>query len=136
MTIRTLRLLLLIDIASLIVVAAIHAGIVLGGAFDRASMYEAAVAVVLAIGLALTWAGHAVARWGAFVAQLLALFGVGTGIYMASRGMAPNTTWDLAYHAFAVVFLLAGLLVALRLPSTSDSAGGQTTAKTYGQGRT
>ena len=136
MHIRTLRVLLLIDIASLIVVAAIHAGILFGGPFDRASMYEAAVAVVLAIGLVLTWAGPTVARWGAFVAQLLALFGVGTGIYMASRGMAPNTFWDLAYHAFAVVFLLAGMLVALRLPPTSDTGGGQATAKSYGRGQT
>lgn len=135
MTIRTLRLLLLIDIASLVVVAAIHAGI-LGGPFDRASMYEAAVAVVLAIGLALTWAGPAIARWGASIAQLLALFGVGTGIYMASRGMAPNTTWDFAYHAFAVVFLLAGLVVALRLPPSSDAAGGPAATKTFGRGQT
>jgi hypothetical protein len=136
MTIRTLRLLLLIDIASLVVVAAIHAGILFGGPFDRASMYEAAVAVVLAIGLALTWAGPAVARWGAFIAQLLALFGVGTGIYMASRGMAPNATWDFAYHAFAVVFLLAGLVVALRLSPSSDAAGGRTVSETYGRGQT
>jgi hypothetical protein len=136
MTIRTLRLLLLIDIASLVVVAAIHAGILFGGPFYRASMYEAAVAVVLAIGLALTWAGPAVARWGAFIAQLLALFGVGTGIYMASRGMAPNTTWDFAYHAFAVVFLLAGLVVALRLSPSSDAAGGRTVSETYGRGQT
>jgi hypothetical protein len=135
MTIRTLRLLLLIDIVSLVVVAAIHAG-VLGGPFDQASVYEAAVAVVLGIGLALTWAGHAVARWGSFVAQLLALFGVGTGIYMASRGMAPNTTWDLVYHAFAVVLLLAGLVVALRLRPSADAAGSQTAAKTYGRGQT
>jgi hypothetical protein len=136
MTMRTLRLLLLIDIASLIVVAAIHAGILFGGPFDRASLYEAAVAVVLGVGLALTWAGPAVARWGAFVAQLLALFGVGTGIYMASRGMAPNTTWDFVYHAFAVVFLLAGILVALRLPPSSDAAGGHAVNRTYGRGQT
>jgi hypothetical protein len=136
MTMRTLRLLLLIDIASLVVVAAIHAGIIGGGPFDRASMYEAAVAVVLGIGLALTWAGPAVARWGAFVAQLLALLGVGTGIYMASRGMAPSTTWDLVYHAFAVVFLLAGLVVAARLPSSSDAARGHTATESYGRGQT
>jgi hypothetical protein len=136
MTIRTLRLLLLIDIASLVVVAAIHAGILFGGPFDRASLYEAAVAAVLGIGLALTWAGPTVARWGAFVAQVLALLGVGTGVYMASRGMAPNTTWDFAYHAFAVVFLLAGLVVALRLPPSSDAAGGRTVTETYGRGQT
>ena len=135
MTIRTLRILLLIDIASLVVVAAIHAG-VLGGPFEQASVYEAAVAAVLAIGLALTWAGPAVARWGAFVAQLLALFGVGTGIYMASRGMAPNTPLDLAYHAVAVVLLLAGLLVALRMPPSSDAAAGRPTAESYGRGQT
>ena len=35
MTLRTLRILLLVDILSLVVVAAIHAGIVFGGPFER-----------------------------------------------------------------------------------------------------
>jgi hypothetical protein len=120
MTIRTLRILLLVDILSLVVVAAIHAGIVLGGPFQNAAMYEAAVGVILAIGLALTFGPPAVARWGAFATQLLALFGVGTGVYMALNGMAPNTVFDYAYHVLAIVLLVAGLVVALRFESTES----------------
>jgi hypothetical protein len=132
MTLRTLRVLLIIDILSLVLVAAIHAGLVFGGPFQRAAMYEAGVAVVLGIGLALTFGGPTVARWGAFVTQLLALVGVGTGVYMASRGMAPNTVLDYAYHVFAIVMLVAGLVVALRLkPSTT---GGGATVGSYGRG--
>ena len=79
---------------------------------------------ILAIGLMLTYAGRTVARWAALVAQLLALLGVGTGVYMATRGMAPNTTLDFAYHAFAIVLLVAGLVVAWRLPSEADEDTG------------
>jgi hypothetical protein len=133
MTIRTLRMLLLIDIASLILVGAIHAG-ALGGPFEQASMYEAAVAVILAIGLALTFAAPAVARWGAFVAQLIALFGVGTGIYMALNGMAPNTMWDYAYHAIAVVLLVAGLWGALRLRAAEPADAQRVGVGSYRRG--
>jgi hypothetical protein len=134
MTLRTLRILLIIDILSLVAVAAIHAG-VFGGTFQRAAMYEAGVAVVLGIGLALTFAGPTLARWGAFVTQLLALFGVGTGIYMATRGMAPNTIGDYAYHAFAIVMLVAGLVGALRLTPREITDAARRTADSLGHGR-
>ena len=116
MTLRNLRILLAIDVVGLVAVAAIHGGLIGGGPADPAARYEAGVAVILAIGFALTFFGPTIARWGTLIAQLLALFGVGTGIYMASNGMAPNTTADFAYHAFAVVTLLAGLVLAWRLP--------------------
>jgi hypothetical protein len=122
MQIQTLRALLVIDIAALLVVAGVHSGLIGGGPYQNAAMYETAVAVILAIGLALTFAGYAAARWGAIVAQVLALGGVGTGVYMASRGMAPNSTWDFAYHAFAIVLLLIGLVGAWRLRPPEQAA--------------
>ena len=70
MAMRTLRILLVIQIVSLVIVAAIHAGILMGGPFESAAMYEAGVAVILAVGLALTYAGRTVARWAALVAQV------------------------------------------------------------------
>ncbi len=115
MTLRTLRALLIVDIASLILVAAIHSGIVLGGSFQRAAMYEAAVAAVLVLGLALTFGSPNVARVGAFATQFLALFGVGLGMYMAVNGMAPNSVFDLGYLALAAVLLVVGLIGAVRL---------------------
>lgn len=136
MTLRTLRILLLVDILSLVVVAAIHAGIVFGGPFERAAMYEAGVAVILAIGLALTYAGPTIARWGAVVAQLLALFGVGTGVFMALNGMAPNTVFDYAYHVFAIVLLVAGLWGALRLQPSEAADNRKMHVSSYGRGRT
>jgi hypothetical protein len=136
MNIRTLRNLLLIQILSLVLVAALHAGIVTGTPFERAAIYEFGVAMILAIGLALTYAGRAIARWGAFTAQLLALLGVGTGVYMALNGMAPNTVGDYAYHLFAVVLLLAGIAGALRL-ETADAVGSRgATRDSLGRGRT
>ena len=99
-------------------------------------MYEAGVAVILAIGLALTYAGPTIARWGAVVAQLLALFGVGTGVFMALNGMAPNTVFDYAYHVFAIVLLVAGLWGALRLQPSEAADNRKMHVSSYGRGRT
>ncbi len=115
MTLRTLRSLLIIDIVSLMLVAAIHWGILLGGSFQRAAMYETTVAAVLVLGLALTFGSPGVARVGAFATQLVALFGVGMGMYMAVNGMAPNSVFDLGYLALAAVLLVVGLIGAVHL---------------------
>jgi hypothetical protein len=117
MTLRTLRALLLLDIVSLVYLAPIHAGVLGGGAFQSASRYEAAVAIVLWLGLASTWTWPALARSGPFLAQFGALAGVFTGLSMASQGMAPHTTWDLAYQVWAIALLIAGLIVALLMPA-------------------
>jgi hypothetical protein len=126
MTLRTLRALLIVDVVLLVLVAAIHAGFLLGGSFQRAAMYEAAVAAVLVLGLGLTFGSPGVARVGAFATQLVALFGVGMGIYMALNGMAPNSVFDLGYLALAAVLLVVGLIGALRLDlseTTGDRRG-------------
>ncbi len=53
---------------------------------------------------------------------------------MASRGMAPDTIWDFAYHAFAIAMLLAGLWVALRLRPTERRDDSRATVGSYRRG--
>jgi hypothetical protein len=77
--------------------------------------------VILAIGFGLTFGGPDTARFGAFGAQLLALGGVSVGIYMALRGMAPNSVFDLGYHIFAMVLLIVGLVGSIRTADTAST---------------
>jgi hypothetical protein len=115
---RTLRWVMAVAAISLLIAASLHAGLIIPGRFDQAAMYETAIAVILFIGLALTLLGPGWARWGGLVALVVAVGGASIGLYLAVRGLAPNTTLDIAYHVALVALLLAGIVVAWRLPST------------------
>jgi hypothetical protein len=114
---RTLRWIMGVAALSLLVAAALHAGLVIPGPFDDAAMYETGVAAVLLVGLGLTFIGPAWARWGGLATSLLALAGASIGLYMAIRGLAPNTVADIVYHVALIALLLAGIAVAWRVPS-------------------
>lgn len=116
---RTLRWTLGASALSLLVAAALHAGIVIPGPFDQAALYETGVAAVLLVGLGLTYIGPAWARWGGLAATVVALAGATIGLYMALRGIAPNTVLDIVYHVALLALLLAGIVVAWRVPSAT-----------------
>jgi hypothetical protein len=113
--VRTLRLILIVEAASLLVAAALHAGIVIGGPFDQAAIYEASLGVILAVALGLTFLGPTVARVASLAAQALALAGASLGLYLALRGAAPDTPLDIVYHVLLISLLLVGLFVAWRV---------------------
>jgi hypothetical protein len=77
-------------------------------------MYETGVAIVLLIGLGLTFLGPAWARWGGLAATVLASVGASIGLYMALRGIAPNTVADIVYHVALIAVLLVGIAIASR----------------------
>ena len=120
--IGTLRGIMVLAAASLLVAAALHTGLVIEGPTDQAAMYETGVAVVLLIGLGLTFIGPALARWGGLAALVLALAGASIGLYLALRGLGPNTPLDIAYHFALVALLLFGITVAWRIPSNPPIA--------------
>lgn len=107
---------------SLLVAAALHAGLIIPGPFDTAAQYETGVAAILLIGLGITFVGGDTARWGAVASQVLALAGAGIGLFLAIRGVAPNTLPDIVYHVALVAVLTAGIVVAWRLGSTAAPA--------------
>jgi hypothetical protein len=113
--ITTLRWIMAVAAASLLVAAGLHAGLVIAGPFDDAAMYETGVAVVLLIGLVLTFNGPTWAKWGGLAATVLALAGASIGLYLALRGVGPNTVLDLVYHVALVVLLVVGIGVAWRI---------------------
>lgn len=114
---RTLRWIMGIAAVSLFLAAAVHAGFVIPGPFNDAAMYETGVAAVLLVGLGLTFVGPGLARWGGLAATVLALAGASIGLYMAVRGLAPNTVADIVYHVALIALLLVGIAVAWRVPS-------------------
>lgn len=109
---------------SLVVVAALHAGLIIPGPSNDAAMYETGVAGVLILGLALTFIGPAWARWGGLVATALALAGASIGLYVALRGLGPNTVPDIVYHVALIALLLVGIAVAWRVPSRRPPPAG------------
>jgi hypothetical protein len=113
--VRVLRVLLMIEAASLLVASALHAGLVIPGSFDEAAIYEASLGVILAGALGLTFLGPTVARVAGLAAQGLAIAGASLGLYLAVRGVAPDTPVDIVYHVGLIALLVAGLIVAWRL---------------------
>jgi hypothetical protein len=105
---------LAIEAASLLVAAALHAGLVIPGPFDQAAIYESSIAVILLVALALTFLGAFAARTAGLVAQAIALAGASLGLYLALLGIAPNTIPDIVYHVVLIVVLATGLVVAWR----------------------
>ena len=119
-----LRWVMALAAASLLVAAALHAGLVIPGRFDDAALYETGVATVLLVGLGLTFIGPGWSRWGGLVAILLALAGAGIGLYMALRGFAPKTPLDIVYHVALIALLLVAIGVAWRGPGQHSSVEG------------
>ena len=119
-----LRWIMTVAALSLVVVAALHAGLVIPGRFDDAAMYETGVATVLMVGIGLTFIGPTWARWGGLAAMVLALAGASIGLYMALRGLAPNTIADIVYHVAVIAPLLVGIAVALGGTSRQAPASG------------
>ncbi len=117
-SLRTLRILMLVAAASLVLAAALHAGIVIPGPFDDAAMYESAIAVILVIGVAATLIGPRWARWGGLISVIVALAGSCVGLFLALRGIGPNTVPDIVYH-FGLVALL---LLCVAIASRADTA--------------
>lgn len=119
--VTTLRWLMAVSAVSLLIAAALHAGLVIPGPFDQAALYETGIAVILGVGVALTFIGPAWARWGGLAAMTAALTGACIGLFVALRGLAPDTAPDIVYHVALVGTLLLGLYVAWRVEASADA---------------
>lgn len=108
---------------SLLVAAALHAGILIPGPLDTAAYYETGIAVILLVGLGLTFVAPSAGRWIGLVALAISFAGSCIGLFLAIRGLAPNTVPDIVYHVALVALLLMGLVVAWRTPQEAVPAG-------------
>ncbi len=91
----------------------IHSGrFIAGYEHHAARVAEAIIAIVLLLGLILTWWR---ARQAALMAQGFALLGTLVGIFTIIVGVGPRTMPDIVYHMVMVMVLSAGLALAWRM---------------------
>jgi hypothetical protein len=112
---KTLRLFMLVEAATFIVAASIHAGLLIAGyAHREARIAETIIALVLLVGAALTWIRPMSARAAGLAAQGFALLGTLVGIFTIAIGIGPRSALDIVYHVTIVAVLVWGLVVAWR----------------------
>jgi hypothetical protein len=110
---ETLRLFMLVEAATFILDAAIHAGLLIGGYEHReARIAETIIGLVLLAGAALTWIRPRSAGTTALAAQGFALLGTLVGLFTIVIGIGPRSALDIAYHAAIIGVLVWGLTVA------------------------
>lgn len=115
---QMLRSLLLFEAAAFILAAMTHLGLFVEGyAHRKAATAESVIAVVLLLGLALTYFRPGSARRIALAVQGFALFGTFVGLFTIAIGIGPRTTPDMIFHAGIVIALIAGLIAAVRTRS-------------------
>jgi hypothetical protein len=114
----TIRLFLLIEGASFLAAGLIHRGVfITGSAHQQASIAETSIAIVLLIGLGLTWIWPWQTRLIGLVAQAFALLGTLVGVLTIVIGVGPRTAPDLVYHGAILAVLIWGIVVAARTPA-------------------
>jgi hypothetical protein len=113
-----IRLFLLIEGVSFLAAGLIHRGVFITGyAHQQASIAETSIAVVLLIGLGLTWIWPGQTRLIGLVAQAFALLGTLVGVFTIAIGVGPRTAPDITYHVAILAVLTWGLVVAARAPA-------------------
>jgi uncharacterized protein YjeT (DUF2065 family) len=108
----TVRRLMAIESISLLIAAALHAGLVIPGPFDTAAIFETSIALVLLPGLAIATARPAWAGWAALATQAFALIGTAIGLVLVVRGVGPNSVPDVVYHVVLIALIAIGLGLA------------------------
>jgi hypothetical protein len=115
---NVIRLFMLFEAASFVVAALVHSGVLIQGyAHQEARTAEGVIAIVLLVGLALTWIRPAWTRQVGLAAQGFALLGTLVGVFTIAIGVGPRTVLDVAYHISIVIVLMWGLIVAARAQS-------------------
>lgn len=112
---QTIRLFMLLEAAGFGVASLIHSGkLIAGYEHLQASVAEGVIAIVLILGLLLTFVSRGWTRPIGLAAQGFALLGTLVGLFTIVIGVGPRTAPDLVFHVGIVVVLIWGLILATR----------------------
>lgn len=112
---QTIRIFLLLQAAGFAIASLIHSGFLIPGyEHSAARIAEGVIAVVLIIGLLLTYLKQDWTRIIGLVVQGFALLGTLVGLFTVAIGIGPQTTPDLVFHIGIASFLVWGLIVTAR----------------------
>jgi hypothetical protein len=110
-----IRFFLLVEGASFLVASLIHAGWLISGyEHAKARIAEGIIAIVLLIGVGLSWKGADSVRRVGVAAQGFALLGTLIGLFTVAVGVGPRTTPDNIYHIVILLVLVSGLCLAMK----------------------
>ncbi len=118
---QAIRLFLLLEAIGFAAASLVHSGVLIGGyEHAQARVAEGVIAVVLVIGLLLTFVNQAWTRPVGLAAQGFAILGTLVGLFTIAVGIGPRTVPDLVFHAGILVLLVWGLIVTgrARTPAT------------------
>jgi hypothetical protein len=108
---------LLVEGTSFAIAGFIHSGLLGMGGDRAASIAESTLAVVVLLGLMLTWVWPMRVRLIALVAQTIALLGTLVGAFTIAIGIGPRTLPDVVFHVTILAVLACGLVVSARAPT-------------------
>jgi len=114
---RIQRIFLLVEGTSFAIAGLIHSGLLGTGGHRAASIAESTLAVVVLVGLMLTWVWPARVRLISLIAQTIALLGTLLGAFTIAIGVGPRTVPDIVFHVTILAVLACGLIVAARAPT-------------------
>jgi hypothetical protein len=112
--IRTVRVLIVVAAASLIIASLIHLEVLMEGYRDLgAGIAEGVIGGVMLVGLAFTWLPGRRGRWAGVATLGFGLLGTLVGLFTVII-LGPRTLPDLVYHVALTAWLIVGVTVAWR----------------------
>ncbi|HEY8187659.1 MAG TPA: hypothetical protein VIF64_16430 [Pyrinomonadaceae bacterium] len=107
---------MIFEAATFVAASLIHFGVLITGyEHQKARIAEGVIAIVLLVGVALTWIRPTWTRPTGLAAQGFALLGTLVGVFTIIVGVGPRTLPDIAYHLGIILVLVWGLLLARRV---------------------
>jgi hypothetical protein len=112
---------LIVEVAAFAGASLTHFGVLMQGyEHTQAGIAEAVIAAALATAIVIGLLRPAMSRVLGLAAQGFALLGTSVGVFSMVRGFGPRSVADLAFHVGIATILVAGLVVAFRLPERDE----------------
>jgi hypothetical protein len=119
---RSLLAFLIVEVAAFAGASLTHSGVLMQGyEHTQAGIAEAVIAAALATAIVVGLLRPGTSRVLGLSAQGFALLGTSVGVFSMVRGFGPRSAADLAFHVGIATILVAGLVVAFRLPDRDET---------------